>query len=214
MHIEPGLINSIKLTAASATAIGVLAYYAKTLLLQPTLILRTLAAALFLTLFMQVYSVSVGPSELHFLAAMPLYLLLGFIPTLFGFALGLLLQGLLFDPADMMNLAANALSLILPLIALHYTIGQKIAAGRISRSAILKLDAVFYAGVTGMVGFWLLLSGSETPFAAWAAFASSYLIIVMIEPLLTYATIRLMKRHEERPLLANLFTIRSLKLAS
>ncbi len=214
MHIEPGLISSIKLTAAGVTAVGVMGYYAKALLLQPTLILRTLAAALFLTLFMQSVSMSVGPSELHFLGAMPLYLLLGFIPTLFGFALGLLLQGLLFDPADMMNLAANSLSLILPLIALHYTIGQKIAAGGISRLAILKLDAVFYAGVTGMVGFWLILSGTATPFAAWAAFASSYLVIVMIEPLLTYATIRLMKRHEQRPLLGNLFAIRSLKVAS
>lgn len=207
MHIEPGLINSAKMAFANIAAIGVMGYYAKSLLLQPTLVLRTLAAALFFTVFMQAFHLNVGPSELHFLGAMPMYLLLGFIPTLFGFGLGLLVQGLLFDQADLANLAANSLSLILPLIAVHYTVGQKVVAARISRSAILKLDAVFYTGVTSMVGFWLVLSGAATPFATWATFASSYLAIIMIEPLLTFAMISLLKRHEQRPLLASLFTI-------
>ena len=214
MHIEPGLINSAKMAVANVAAIGVMGYYAKSLLLQPTMVVRTLAAALFFTVFMQVFHLNVGPSELHFLGAMPMYLLLGFIPTLLGFGLGLLVQGLLFDQADLANLAANSLSLILPLIAVHYTVGQKMVAARISRAAILKLDAVFYSGVTSMVGFWLVLSGAATPFAAWATFASSYLAIVMIEPLLTFAMISLLKRHEQRPLLASLFTIKSLKVAS
>jgi cobalt/nickel transport system permease protein len=213
MHIEPGLINSAKLAVANVAAIGVLGYYAKSLL-KPALVLRTLAAALFFTLFMQSFHMNVGPSELHFVGAMPMYLLLGFIPTLFGFALGLLVQGLLFEPADLVNLAANSLSLILPLIAVHYTVGQKLAAARISRGTILKLDAVFYSGVTAMVGFWLVFSGAATPFASWATFAGSYLAVVMIEPLFTFAMISLLKRNEQRPLLANLFRLKELKVAN
>ncbi len=216
MHIDPGLINSAKMVAANVAVIGVLGYYAKSLLLNPVLVLRTLAAALFFTLFMQSISTSVGPSELHFIGAMPIYLLLGFTPALFGFALGLLIQGLLFDPADLINLAPNALTLILSLVAVHYTVGRKLLASgaALNRRNILKLDAVFYAGVTTMVGFWLVVSGSATPFSSWAMFAGSYLLIVMIEPLLTFATVRLLKRHEQKPLLASLFTIKSLKVAA
>ena len=36
------------------------------------------------------------PVGLHLVGAMPVYLLFGFIPTLFGFGLGLLVQALVF----------------------------------------------------------------------------------------------------------------------
>jgi hypothetical protein len=44
---------------------------------------------------------------------------------------------------------------------------------------------VYYAGVTLMVGFWLLISHDPAPIADWALFAASYLGVVAVEPLLT-----------------------------
>ncbi|MFP5463326.1 MAG: energy-coupling factor ABC transporter permease [Gammaproteobacteria bacterium] len=217
MHIEPGVITQAKIMLANAGAVSVLGWYAKNLLRRPADILRTLLAAGFFSLFMQSFHVSIGPSELHFVGAMAMYLTFGFLPTLFGFATGLLLQGLLFEPAGLMHLAVNSLSLILPLIAVHYTLGRKLrdtANGhRIGWCTILRLDAMYYGGVTTMVGFWLLASDVATPFSAWAAFAVSYLAIVAVEPVFTFATIRLLKRHEHKTLVDTCFAVKSLTLA-
>ncbi|EXI83971.1 MAG: cobalt transport protein CbiM [Candidatus Accumulibacter regalis] len=218
MHIEPGIIAQAKVVLANASAVGLVAYYGRDLLRQPADIVRTLLAALFFSLFMQSFHVNVGPSELHFVGAMAIYLTLGFLPTLLGFAAGLLLQGLLFEPVDLPHLAVNSLSLIVPLIAVHYSVGRQLRAelaGRVvSWGAIVKLDAMYYAGVTAMVGFWLLAAEVATPLAAWAAFASSYLLIVICEPLFTLAVVRLLKRHENKRLIATCFNIQSLKLAN
>ena len=215
MHIEPGYISQAKLVLANTSALGVLAFYAKDLFVRPSDILRTLLAAVFFSLFMQGFHMNVGPSELHFVGAMAIYLTLGFIPTLFGFALGLLFQGLLFNPGDLVHLAVNSLSLILPLITVHFTLGRKLreAAQRTDWRAILKLDALYYAGVTTMVGFWLLAADVATPFSAWVAFASSYLVLVAVEPLLTYSLVKLLKRHEGKPLVDACFAVKSLKMA-
>lgn len=217
MHIEPGFIAQAKVMLANVSAIGLLGYYVKDLLRQPADIVRTLLAALFFSLFMQSFSTPVGPSELHFVGAMAMYLTLGFLPTLIGFAIGLLLQGLLFDPMDLPHLAVNSLSLMLPLIAVHYTLGRRLrdaASGqRVDWASILKLDALYYGGVTTMVGFWLLISDVATPFAAWAAFAGSYLAIVAVEPLITYGAVRLLKRYEHTRLVDTCFAVKTLRLA-
>ncbi|TAM48228.1 MAG: cobalamin biosynthesis protein CbiM [Gammaproteobacteria bacterium] len=217
MHIEPGFIAQTKIMLANAGAVSVLGWYAKDLLRRPADILRTLLAAVFFSLFMQSFHVGVGPSELHFVGAMAIYLTLGFLPTLFGFAAGLLLQGLLFEPADLVHLAVNSLSLVLPLIAVHYTLGRTLRettnGHRIGWRTILRLDAMYYGGVTAMVGFWLLAGDVATPFAAWAAFAASYLAVVAFEPVFTYATLRLLKRYEHRPWVRFCFAVHGLRLA-
>jgi ABC-type Co2+ transport system permease subunit len=189
MHIEPGILSSAKIAFANVAAIGMLGAYAPGLVKRPTLLLRTALAAVFFSVFMQVFHMPVGASELHFVGAMPIYLLLGFVPTLFGFALGLLLQGLLFDPQDLAHLAVNSLSLMVPLAAVHYGLGKRIA-GQFTVANIVKLDFAFYAGVTLMVGFWLSMGTEPTPLANWAAFAASYLALVLVEPLVTLAIVR------------------------
>ena len=217
MHIEPGYLSQAKIMLANTSALGVLAYYAKDLIARPADIVRTLLAAVFFSLFMQVFHMNIGPSELHFVGAMAIYLTLGFIPALFGFALGLLLQGLLFNPADLVHLGVNSLSLIVPLITVHYTLGRKLSdtmtGRRISWRVILKLDALYYSGVTAMVGFWLLVGDVATPFSAWATFAASYLAVVAFEPVFTYATLRLLKRYEHKKLIDACFAVRTLTLA-
>lgn len=216
MHIEPGFIPQAKVMLANVSALGVLGYYARGLIRQPSDIVRTVLAAVFFSLFMQSFHMQVGPSELHFVGAMAMYLTLGFLPTLIGFAAGLLLQGLAFTPTDLPHLAVNSLSLMLPLIAVHATLGRKLrdAAQNVNWAAILKLDAMYYGGVTAMVGFWLLASNVQTAFSAWFAFASSYLVIVAIEPVLTYSVVRLLKRYEHTRLVDICFAVKPLKLAN
>jgi len=215
MHIEPGFLVQAKIMFANVAAAGLLSGYAKALIKKPADIVRTLLAALFFSLFMQSFHMPVGPSELHFVGAMVIYMTLGFVPTLFGFAVGLTLQALLFNPADMMHLAVNSLSLILPLIALHMSVGRKLREEGLSIrwQTIVKLDAIFYAGVTAMVGFWLLIGEVATPFTAWATFASSYLVIVAIEPLITFALLRLLKQYQDNALVSACFAIKDLNLA-
>ena len=190
MHIEPGLLAQTKLVAANATALALLASQAPALLRRPPLWLRTGLAAAFFTLFMQAFHLPVGPSELHFIGAMPIYLLLGFLPTLFGFALGLGLQELLFEPQDLVHLGVNALSLMVPLVVLHKTLGERLAARSLRAAQILKLDGVYYAGVTLMVGFWLTQSETAFALADWLRFAASYLSVVALEPLVTLLLVR------------------------
>lgn len=216
MHIEPGYLAASKLMLADISAVGILAYYARDLFARPADIVRTLVATLFFSLFMQGFHLNVGPSELHFVGAMAIYLTLGFVPTLFGFAAGLLLQGLLFDSADLMHLAVNSLSLILPLIGVHFTLGRRFREDgvKLGWPQILKLDATYYGGVAVMVGFWLSVAEVTTPFAAWMIWASSYLAVVAVEPLFTYATLRLLKRYEDRRWVGLCFAVKPLQVAS
>lgn len=191
MHIEPGVLLAGKVAAANAVAVALVGTAALAALRRPaalpTLLWRTLLAAGFFTLCMQAFHLKVGPSELHFLGAMPMYLAFGLVPTLLGFALGLLLQGWLFEPADLLHLSVNTLSLALPLLAVHAGLGRRI--GRIDLRAVLRLDAAYYAGVTAMVGFWLAIGEVATPFADWLHFALSYTSVVALEPLLTVAVL-------------------------
>lgn len=217
MHIEPGYIAPAKVMLANVAAVALLGCYGKRLLARPANVGRMLLAAAFFTLFMESFHVPVGPSELHFVGAMAVYLTLGFLPTLFGFAVGLLLQGLLFEAADLPYLAVNSLSLTVPLIAVHRSFSRTLrdtAARGVSWRTILKLDAVYYSGVAAMVGFWLLIGDVAVPFAAWAAFAASYLPIVAVEPLVSYAAVRLLKRYQHTRLVMICFAVNGLRLAS
>lgn len=207
MHIEPDYISAAKVVAANIGAAALFASQARHLVLRPQLIVRTLMAAVFFSVFMESFFMHVGPSELHFIGAMPIYLLFGFVPTLLGFGLGLLLQGLLFHPTDLLHIGVNALSLAVPLVALHATLGRRIA--KLDVRTILKLDAAYYAGVTLMVGFWLSVGEVATPFSAWLTFALSYLVVVACEPLLTYAAVKLMQRYADRPLVRLCFDLRA-----
>lgn len=191
MHIEPGVLAAGKVVAANVAALALIGATAVAALRRPAVLpavlWRTLLAAGFFTLCMQAFHLKVGPSELHFLGAMPMYLAFGLLPTLLGFAIGLLLQGWWFEPADLLHLSVNTLSLALPLLAVHAGLGRRV--GRIDLRAVLRLDAAYYAGVTAMVGFWLAIGQVATPFADWLRFALSYTAVVALEPLLTVAVL-------------------------
>ncbi len=200
MHIEPGFVTPVKVILANGCAVALLAYYAKPVFTNPPLLVRSFIAAVFFSLFMQSFHLSVGPSELHFISASLMYLCLGFVPTLLGFAIGLICQAWMFDPQDLQHLGVNTLSLVIPLIAAHAAIGNKLLtrSASISWKNILQFDACFYAGVTTMVGFWLVISPVKTPMLAWAAFAASYLPIVIVEPLITICVLNLISKQHSK----------------
>ena len=222
MHIEPGFVQPAKILMANAGALTVAAWVAKDHIIAdiaraPWTIAKTAVAAVAFSVFMESFSMPVGPSELHFVGAMAMYLTLGFIPTLLGFGLGLIVQGFLFSPWDIVHLGVNSLSLMLPLIGLHYTVGRKFfdenLKQRLSWAKIVKLDAIYYSGVTGMVGFWLWFGGTQTAFADWAAFAASYLVIVALEPVLTWGVVSGLKKAQDHKVVRNLFEVHKLTTA-
>jgi ABC-type Co2+ transport system permease subunit len=199
MHIEPGVLAASKIMYANAAALGALGAYAPSLISKPTTIVKTLLAAAFFSVFMEIFHLPVGASELHFVGASAVYFTFGFLPTLFGFAIGLLLQGLVFEHQDLVHLGVNSLSLIVPLIATHELIGKRFFAEGQSKLAvrwlsIVKFDAIYYSGVVGMVGFWLLLGNEATPVSNWTIFALSYLPLVLCEPIFTFAVLKLLGR--------------------
>jgi ABC-type Co2+ transport system permease subunit len=206
MHIEPGILEPAKILAANAAAASLLVLNSRPLLRNPTLMLRSGLAALFFSVFMSLAHLKIGPSELHFIGTMSIYLTLGFVPTLFGFALGLLLQGLLFEPSDMVHLGVNFLSLAVPLLAVHSAFGNKLA--KLNFQTLLKLDATYYSGVTLMVGFWLSQSNLVTSVAAWLTFAASYGTVIAAEPLLTWTSLRLLARGRELAAVQRCFDLR------
>jgi ABC-type Co2+ transport system permease subunit len=200
MHIEPGVLSGLKLAYANQTALATTAAFAPALLRKPTEIIRTIVAALFFSLLMQLVHQSVGASELHLIGASTIYALFGFLPTLLGFPLGLLLQGLVFEPADLMHLGVNSLSLMLPLLTAHALIGRGWMQRKANQkhpihwSEVVRFDAIYYSGVVAMVGFWLLNGTEQTPLAQWGWFAAAYLPLVLLEPVLTLVLVRLIKQ--------------------
>ncbi|WP_409281367.1 energy-coupling factor ABC transporter permease [Pseudomonas defluvii] len=213
MHIEPGVLNAAKVLYANVTAIGTLAVFTPRLIKRPDDILKTLLAAMFFSIFMEAFHLPIGASELHFVGASAVYFVFGFIPTLLGFAIGLLLQGLLFEPQDLVHLGVNSLSLMLPLITAHYTLGRRFfntGGNSIRWAEVVKFDAMYYTGVVMMVGFWLSLGEEPTPFHNWALFALSYLPLVLCEPLFTCLVVRTLKRHADNLLVSRLTCVKAL----
>jgi cobalt/nickel transport system permease protein len=210
MHIEPGFVSAAKLALANVAAAGLVASTFAAALAAPRVVaatsttsalaplsvhgraaqlaVRTLIAALIFTACMQCGRLPVGPSELHLLGALPIYLTLGFAPALLGFAGGLLLQGLVFSPGDLAHLGVNTLTLAVPLTLLHAVVGSRLRS--VDAVTLVKLDAAYYAGVTLMVGFWLAIGETATPLSAWAGFAAAYAAVAIAEPVISWLALR------------------------
>ena len=90
-------------------------------------------------------------------------------------------------------LSVNSLSLILPLLAVHFTLGKNLSIQDLNLKTLAKLDGVYYAGVTTMVGFWLL-GEAVTNLSAWATFAVSYAPVVLAEVGFSFGLIKLAQR--------------------
>ena len=206
MSIESGISAPAELAFAAVAASTLYLGQLPQLFKSPALVLRIGLAAIFFALIVQAFPMHVGPAELHFIGAMPIYPTFGFIPILFGFAIGLLRQGALFEPQDLVHWAVNSLSLAVPLIVLLYSFGRKIS--QVNVATIMKLDAYYYCGVTLLAGFWLFITNQATPLVEWLHFSSSYLILVAMQPVSMMAIFLFIQRYYHTNL-ANKYCVNS-----
>jgi ABC-type Co2+ transport system permease subunit len=196
MHIEPGLVDSTKIVLSYATAAGALGWLGKLSLTSvkeqgiSSLLQRTLIATLAVFTFFQVFPhYPLGVSEVHFILGSTLFLLFGAAPAGAGLALGLLLQGVLFEPKDIPQYGMNVTSLLVPLFGLEALARRIIAPGTayvdISYGQALKLSTAFQAGVVGWVAFWVFYGQgfSAETFTSLATFGGGYMSVVLGEPL-------------------------------
>lgn len=202
MHIEPGVVDGAKMAFAYATAAGALTYSAKlawTEIRQTNVVsfaARVAMAAVGTFVFFEVLPhFPVGVSEVHFILATTLFLLLGAAPAAFGLALGLLVQGMFFAPTDLPMFFVNVTTLLMPLLAISALAGRLIPQDRayvdLGYGDVLKMSALYQGGVVAWVAFWAFYGQGLTAetFAAVGTFGAAYMLVVLLEPIADLAVL-------------------------
>jgi ABC-type Co2+ transport system permease subunit len=206
MHIEPGIVTGAKLVLSYATATVAagcaLKLAAETMREQgiASLALRTFTTTVLVFSFFELLPhFRVGVSEVHFILGSTLFLLFGAAPAAFGLALGLLLQGLMFEPADLPQYGMNVTTLLVPLFAIRSLAGRIIPRNTayvdLDYRQALALSAAYQSGIVAWVAFWALYGAGfgAANLAAIATFAASYALVIVIEPLADLAVLVLAK---------------------
>ncbi|MDD3516889.1 MAG: energy-coupling factor ABC transporter permease [Chromatiales bacterium] len=206
MHIEPGVVNGAKMALGYATAIGVMAYTAKLALGTirkdgpAALAIRSLIATVLVFTFFQVLPHHpVGVSEVHLILGSTLFLMFGAAPAAIGLALGLLVQGLFFAPADLPQYGMNVTTLLVPLMAISFLARRIIPANTaykdVSYAQCLALSTAFQGGIVTWVAFWAVYGqglGMGT-LTEVATFGAAYMTVILIEPLVDMAVLAIAK---------------------
>ena len=206
MHIEPGIVAGAKLVLGYATAAAVGACALK-LAVQAwreqgifSFAARSLAATALVFCFVDLLPhFRVGVSEVHFILGSTLFLILGAAPTAVGLGLGLLLQGLLFEPADLPQYGMNLTTLLAPLFAIGILAGRIVARDTayvdLQYRQALTLSTVYQSGIVAWVAFWALYGAGfgAANLAGIGSFAASYLLVIAIEPPADLAVLALAK---------------------
>lgn len=202
MHIEPGVVDGAKITLSYATAAGAGVYTLglawQNLRQRGVLSLASrsvVATGLVFSFFQVLPHFPVGVSEVHLILGSTLFLLFGAAPAAIGLALGLALQGLLFVPTDLPQYGMNVTSLLVPLFGLQALAKRIIAPNTayvdLGYRQVLALSTAYQAGIVGWVAFWAFYGqgfGAEN-LASVAAFGASYVLVIVIEPLVDLAVL-------------------------
>ncbi len=207
MHIEPGIVSGAKMALAVATAAGVGTLTVKSvfesLKSEPWVgfVFRALlATALVFTFFEILPHYPVGISEVHFIFATLLFLLLGLAPAAIGLSLGLLGQGLLFAPSDLPMYFVNVTTLLAPLFAVSLIARRFIPEGRafvdLKYVDVLRLSAMYQGSVIAWVAFWALYGQGFTvsTLNLVGTFAVSYLVVIIVEPFVDLGLLAIAKK--------------------
>lgn len=206
MHIEPGLVTGAKLLLGYATAAGAAGYTVKLSVDSirekgiTSLALRSIVTTgLVFTFFELLPHFRVGVSEVHFILGSTLFLIFGAAPAAIGLALGLLVQGAFLEPQDIPQFGMNVTTLLVPLFALaplaNRIIRVETPYTELRYAQVLTLSTAYQSGVVLWVAFWALYGGGATleNMAAIGTFAGSYVVVVLIEPVLDVAVLALAK---------------------
>lgn len=206
MHIEPGVVMGAKLALSYATAAGAVAYSLK--LCGDTLRIngaarfaaRSVMAVAAVFIFFEVFpKYPVGVSEVHFILGSTLFLILGAGPAAVGLALGLLVQSTLFAPADLPQYFMNITTLLVPLYAVSALAKRIIAPNTayvdLTYKQALALSTAYQGGVVAWVAFWVLFGQGfgAANLAAVTAFGASYMLVILVEPLIDLAVLGAVK---------------------
>ncbi|MCU7939031.1 MAG: energy-coupling factor ABC transporter permease [gamma proteobacterium symbiont of Bathyaustriella thionipta] len=206
MHIEPGIVEAGKIGLSYATALGTLGLAAKLSFDHikqsglVSLLMKSVLSMLSVLVFFQVLPHHpVGVSEVHLIMGSTLFLMFGLAPAATGLALGLLAQGVFFAPFDLPQYGMNATTLIVPLVAMSLLAKNIIAPDTaykdISYAQALKLSTTFQAGIVMWVAFWAFYGQgfAVENLVAVASFASAYMLVIIIEPLVDLGLLALVK---------------------
>jgi ABC-type Co2+ transport system permease subunit len=206
MHIEPGIVDGTKIALSYATAAAAGGYAIKLAAGSlrerglASLAVRTVATtALVFSFFEVLPHFRVGVSEVHFIFGSTLFLVFGAAPAALGLALGLLLQGLFFVPTDLPQYGMNVTTLLVPLFAIGAIADRIIASDTayvdLRYRQALSLSSAYQVGIVAWVAFWALYGrglGAEN-LSSIAAFAASYALVIVVEPLVDLAVLAFAK---------------------
>ncbi len=202
MHIEPGVVDAVKMTLSYGTAITAVGFAGKLAIetVKKDGLLSLTVRSLFTTIAVFCYFQvlphhPVGVSEVHLIMGSTLFLIFGVAPTAIGLGLGLALQGLLFAPLDLPQYGINLTTLLVPLYAMSVLAGKiiptKTAYTDIKYTQALALSATYQAGIVSWVAFWAFYGqgfGAEN-LANVVLFGSAYMTVIIIEPLVDLAAL-------------------------
>jgi len=206
MHIEPGVVNGAKMALGYATAGVTLSFGAKVVWehikesgIASFIVKSMLATIVIFSCFEILPHYPVGISEVHLILGTTIFLIFGIAPAMVGLALGLLIQGIFFAPFDLPQYGINVTTLLASMMLLHFTskkiIPAKLAYKDISYTQLLKMSIIWEGSIVSWVAFWAFYGqgfGAEN-INNVLAFGSSYMLVVMIEPLIDLAVLSLVK---------------------
>lgn len=196
MHIEPGILDGAKIVLSYGTAtasLGLAAKFAADSIRKDGLLSLAVRSLLTTALVFAFFEVlphrPVGVSEVHLILGSTLFLLFGLAPAAIGLAVGLLIQGLSFAPADLPQYGANVTSLLMPLFGLAWLAKRVIPADTaykdIGYTQALKLSTAYQGGIVAWVAFWAFYGQGfgAGNLAQVLSFGAAYMTVVLLEPL-------------------------------
>jgi len=207
MHMQEGVVEGAKLYLSYGAGAGSVIMAGKLALDTmrsdggaKALILRSIATTALVLIFFEVLPhYTRGVSEVHFIFGAVLYLIFGGGPASIGLGLGLLAQGLFFQPQDLPQFGMNITTLIVPLYIVTWLVKRLVPPHapyvNLSLWQAFVLAAAYQGGIILMVAFWSFYGqgfGAENMNQV-GLFAANYLVVIVIEPLIALGVLALAK---------------------
>jgi hypothetical protein len=203
MHIEPGVVSSTKIILSYATAASAFGLAGKLALdsirqhggVGGLLARSVITTALVLGFFQFLPHHPVGVSEVHLILGSTLLLIFGAGAAAIGLAAGLLMQGMVFAPADLPQYGMNVTTVLVPLWGISHLANRIVPVGTayvdLDYRQALSLSMAYQGGIVAWVAFWVLYGqgfGAAT-LASIGTFGLAYMSVVLIEPVIDLAVL-------------------------
>ncbi len=218
MHIEAGVVEGAKMLLSYATGVAVVGGTAKIAWDNVkeygafSLILKSIIATLIVfSCFEVLPHYPVGVSEVHLILGTTIFLVMGLAPAAIGLAIGLLIQGLFFAQFDLPQYGINVTTLLASMFILNSAVKRIIPADTaykdISYKQMVAMSLVWEGAIVSWVAFWALYGQGFTSenIANILSFGSTYMAVVIIEPLVDLAVLTAVKAFNKRDEIMFLF---------